>query len=61
MFYDTERENRSDISEIQGFTNISSSRGFTIMFDLSKSFSQLYIEIYGEKIYFFLHKLLKMV
>ena len=38
----------------QGFTNISSSRGSTIMFDLLKSFSQLCLAIYEEKIDFFL-------
>ena len=45
----------------QGFTNFSSSRGSTIMFDLSKSITQLYPAIYGEKIYFFLYKHLNMV
>ena len=33
----------------QGFTNISSSRGSTIMLDLSNSFLQLCLAIYGEK------------
>ena len=35
-----------------GFKNISSSRGSTIMFDLSKSISQLCLSIYGETIDF---------
>ena len=34
----------------QGFPNISSYRRVIIMFDLSKSFSQLCLSIYGEKI-----------
>ena len=38
----------------QGFTNISSSRGSTIMFDISKFLSQLCLAIYGEKFDFFL-------
>ena len=38
----------------QGFTNISSSKGSTIMFDLSKSFSQLCLAIYGENFFSFL-------
>ena len=33
----------------QGFTNISSSKGSTILFDLSKSFIQLFLEMYGER------------
>ena len=37
------------------FTNNSSSRGSTVMFDLSKSFSQLYLEIYEKKIDFFFY------
>ena len=36
----------------QGFIDISSSRRSTKMFDLSKSFSQFYLAIYGEKIDF---------
>ena len=38
---------------IQGIANISSSLGSTIMFDIWNSFSQLCLEIYGEKMYFF--------
>ena len=46
----------------QGFTNISSSIGSTIMFDLSKSFSQLCLAIFEAKIDFvFFYKHLKMV
>ena len=37
----------------QCFTNISRSRGSTIMFDLSKSFSKICLAIYGDKIDFF--------
>ena len=40
----------------QGYTNNSSSRGSAVMFDLSKSVSQLYLSIYGDKIDFFLYK-----
>ena len=36
-----------------GFKNIFISRRSTIMFDLSNYFSQLWLETYGEKIYFF--------
>ena len=34
------------------FTNISSSRGSTIMFDISKSFAQLFLAVNGDKLYF---------
>ena len=45
----------------QCFTNISRSRGSTIMFYLSKYFSQICLAIYGDKVDFFFSKQLKMV
>ena len=41
----------------QCFINTSRSRGSTIMFDISKSFSQICLAIYGEKIDFSLSTL----
>ena len=51
----------TNISSFSGSTNISSSRGSTIIFDLSNSFLQLCLAIYGEKIYFALYKHFKIV
>ena len=47
MFYCTEREKK-----IGQITPVLGGLHSTVMFDLSKSFSQLYLAIYGEKLIF---------